>query len=40
MLRALIFLNRKRFAVDFLKISNFSEDLTELQSVVRKFAEK
>ena len=40
MLRALTHLTRNKFGVDFLKISNFSEDLTELQQVTRKFAEQ
>lgn len=39
-MRALTFLSKRRFAVDFQKIANFNEDLTELREMTRKFVEQ
>jgi isovaleryl-CoA dehydrogenase len=40
MIRALTHITRKSFGVDFYKIANFGEDLTELQQVAKKFADQ
>ena len=39
-MRAITFLCRNKFSVDFHKISNFGEDLTELRDITRKFVEQ
>lgn len=39
-MRALTTIMRNKFAVDYHKISNFNEDLTELRSITKKFADQ
>lgn len=39
-MRALTFLSKNRFAVDFHQISNFGEDLQELRQITKKFVDQ
>lgn len=39
-MRALGFLNRFKFSIDYHRISNFDSDLLELREIARKFAEQ
>lgn len=39
-MRALTFLTKCKFSVDYYKIANFGEDLSELRNITRKFAEQ
>lgn len=39
-MRALTYIAKRRFAVDYFKIGNFSEDLQELHAITKKFADQ